>query len=125
MGATRDTLPVGTRVRWEWHVSDDPNAPEPAPEPIAALTREVTIPEGVEFAVACVVNTDTQTGEQVPFGPARFDVKVYVNDGADPVVVATGGLAPLIGEVARAIQHVDETLTLEGVRLLWEQAGGR
>ena len=43
----------------------------------------------------------------------------------DPVVIATGGLAPLIAEVARAIQHVDETLTLEGVRLLWEQAGGR
>ena len=45
--------------------------------------------------------------------------------GGEPVVVATGGLAPLIAEVARSIQHVNENLTLEGVRLLWEQAGGR
>lgn len=37
-------------------------------------------------------------------------------------VVATGGLAALIAEVARSVQHVDQDLTLEGLRLVYEQA---
>lgn len=40
----------------------------------------------------------------------------------DPVVVATGGLAGLIHEVARTIQHVNMDLTLEGLRLIYERA---
>jgi type III pantothenate kinase len=39
-----------------------------------------------------------------------------------PTVIATGGLAQLIAGVARSIQHVNETLTLEGLRLLYERA---
>jgi type III pantothenate kinase len=38
-----------------------------------------------------------------------------------PAVVATGGLAPLIAHVAGSVQHVNEHLTLEGLRLLWER----
>lgn len=37
-------------------------------------------------------------------------------------VVATGGLVALIAEVARSVQHVDQDLTLEGLRLVYEQA---
>ena len=39
-----------------------------------------------------------------------------------PTVIATGGLASLIAGVARCIQHVNETLTLEGLRLLYARA---
>jgi len=43
----------------------------------------------------------------------------------DPTVVATGGLAPLIRDVARSIQHVNPDLTLEGLHLIWERANAR
>jgi type III pantothenate kinase len=39
-----------------------------------------------------------------------------------PRVVATGGYASLIVNVARSIQEVNEHLAFEGLRLLWERA---
>ncbi len=40
--------------------------------------------------------------------------------GFAPKVIATGGLAPLIGGISRAIHEVDELLTLDGLRLIHE-----
>lgn len=41
--------------------------------------------------------------------------------GQNPTVVATGGLAPLICEVAETIDHVEEFLTLEGLMIIFKR----
>jgi len=42
--------------------------------------------------------------------------------GDSPRVIATGGLAPLIAKGSEFIELVDETLTLEGLRLVYERS---
>jgi type III pantothenate kinase len=42
--------------------------------------------------------------------------------GGSAKVVATGGLAPLIADVARSIEHVDPDLKLHGLRLIYRRA---
>jgi type III pantothenate kinase len=39
-----------------------------------------------------------------------------------PVVIATGGLAATVAPECETINRVDETLTLKGMRLIWEDA---
>jgi type III pantothenate kinase len=41
--------------------------------------------------------------------------------GSDTKVVATGGLASLIGDHSKYIKNVDDLLTLDGLRIIWER----
>jgi type III pantothenate kinase len=42
---------------------------------------------------------------------------------SDPTIIATGGLAPLIRDVADSIEIVEPDLTLEGLRIIAQQKG--
>jgi type III pantothenate kinase len=41
--------------------------------------------------------------------------------GAETRVIATGGLGPMIGTGSKYIKNVDDLLTLEGLRIIWER----
>ena len=48
--------------------------------------------------------------------------QIVAEMNAKPRVIATGGLAPLIASGSKVIEEVDETLTLEGLRLVYERS---
>src|ERR1700678_1363393 len=41
--------------------------------------------------------------------------------GKETTVIATGGLGPMIGTGSRYIEKVDDLLTLDGLRIIWER----
>ncbi len=70
-------------------------------------------------------NTVTNIQSGVVYGYAGLVdgivVRMKLEMGGEPKVIATGGLAPLIANVATSIQEVNEHLTLEGLRLLYDR----
>ena len=51
----------------------------------------------------------------------RVLAQMIAEMGSKPRVIATGGLAPVIANASRFIEKVDETLTLDGLRLVYER----
>jgi type III pantothenate kinase len=47
--------------------------------------------------------------------------RVIEEMGVTPRIIATGGLAPLIATGSKYIEKVDDTLTLEGLRLIYNR----
>jgi type III pantothenate kinase len=48
-------------------------------------------------------------------------IRSEIPAGDRAIVIATGGLAPVLSDESEAIQHVDANLTLDGLRLIWER----
>jgi type III pantothenate kinase len=69
-------------------------------------------------------NTVTNIQSGVVYGYAGLVdgiiARMKTEMGGHPKVVGTGGLVGLIAEVATSIEHVNDDLRLEGLRLLWE-----
>jgi type III pantothenate kinase len=74
-----------------------------------------------------VIGTNTVTHMQAGLYYGAVDMtdgmiaRIKVELKMDAVVVATGGQASLVARGSKYIQHIDEFLTLKGLRLIWEK----
>ena len=88
-----------------------PRVPFVAPERVISQTTVSALQSGLVYGFAGQVDAIVE--------------RIKEELGADDVpVVATGGLAELIAPHSRAITAIDQELTLQGLRLVWERNRG-
>ena len=80
------------------------------PEKVVGRSTEESMQSGIFFGAVGAVDTLVRA----VIGERGF--------GAGIPVVATGGLAPAIREASETITAVDLTLTLTGIRIIWERS---
>ncbi len=74
-----------------------------------------------------VIGTNTVTNMQAGLYYGAVDMvdgmlaRIKAEMKAEPAVVATGGQARLVAKGSKHIQHVDDFLTLTGLRYVWEK----
>ena len=74
-----------------------------------------------------VIGTNTVTHMQAGLYYGAIDMvdgmltRIKAELGTQATVVATGGQAKLVSRGSKQIQHTDEFLTLNGLRLIWEK----
>jgi type III pantothenate kinase len=93
----------------------------------ALFTRTARLPRVEIKDPGKVIGTNTVTHMQAGLYYGSVDLvdgmlaRIKAELNSDATVVATGGQARLVAKGSKQIQHIDEFLTLTGLRLIWEK----
>jgi type III pantothenate kinase len=93
----------------------------------ALFTRTARLPRVEIKDPGKVIGTNTITNIQSGLYYGAVDMvdgmlaRIKAEMNANPAVVATGGQARLVARGSKHIQHVDDFLTLTGLRYVWEK----
>jgi type III pantothenate kinase len=93
----------------------------------ALFTRTARLPRVEIKDPGKVIGTNTVTHMQAGLYYGSVDMvdgmlaRIKAELKSDATVVATGGQARLVAKGSKEIQHIDEFLTLTGLRLIWEK----
>lgn len=93
----------------------------------ALFTRTARLPRVEIKDPGKVIGTNTVTHMQSGLYYGSVDMvdgmlaRIKAEMNSDATVVATGGQARMVAKGSKQIQHIDEFLTLTGLRLIWEK----